>query len=147
MMANWSKARSHAAIGLIFFTILFYGCGGVYPGGGGQTTESVVIDEYTLTSAGFQKYQPNMETPRTAALLTAMPSGQITTFIANGKAYHAYPDKFANILYVGDQAAYDKYVAMSQGQKVCRRVDAPDSSGFWGCYQELQSKGLVPRGQ
>jgi hypothetical protein len=146
MMGNWSKARSRAAAGLIILTILLQGCGGAYPGGGGQTTESVVIDEYTLTSAGFQKYKPNMETPRTQALLDALPSGQISTFHGDGKVYHAYPDKFGNVLYVGDQAAYDKYVAMAQGQKICRRVDNPDSSGFWGCYQELQSKGQVPRG-
>jgi hypothetical protein len=140
MMANWSKARSYAAIWLIFFTMMFYGCGGAYPGGGGQTTESVVIDEYMLTTAGFQKYKPNLETPRTQALLDALPSGQITTFRANGTAYHAYPDKFSNILYVGDQAAYEKYVSMSQGKKVCQRVEAPDSSGFWGCFQEMQQK-------
>src|SRR5208337_354631 len=146
MMAHWSKARLHAALGLVLFTIMFCGCGGAYPGGGGQTTQAVVIDEYMLTSAGFQKYQPNSDTPRTAALLSALPSGQISTFTGDGKVYHAYPDKSSNTLYMGDQAAYDKYVAMSQGKKVCQRVNAPDSSGFWGCYQELQSKGLVPQG-
>jgi hypothetical protein len=121
--------------------MMVYGCGGAYPGGGGQTTESVVIDEYMLTTAGFQEYKPNLETPRTQSLLDALPSGQITTFRANGVPYHAYPDKFSNILYVGDQAAYEKYVSLSQGKKVCQRVDAPDSAGFWGCFQEMQQKG------
>jgi hypothetical protein len=100
-----------------------------------------VIDEYMLTKAGFTPYKPNMETPKTQALLDALPAGQVTTFRANGVAYHAYPDKGSNTLYVGDQAAYDKYVSMAQGKKVCQRVDAPDSSGFWGCFQELQQKG------
>jgi len=139
-MANRRQAGSKAAICLIFFTLLFYGCGGAYPGGGGQTTESVVIDEYMLTKAGFTSYKPNMETPRTQALLDALPSGQVTTFTGDGKVYHAYPDKLANTLYVGDQGAYDKYVSMAQGKKVCQRVDAPDSSGFWGCFQEMQQK-------
>ena len=47
----------------------------------------------------------------------------------------------ANVLYIGDQAAYEKYAAMAQDKKVCQRVDAPDSAGFWGCFQEMQQKG------
>ncbi len=142
MVANWRQAGSKTAIGFILVAILFYGCGG---GGqfrsGGEPLNAVVIDEYMLTKAGFIAYKPNMETPKTQALLDALPSGQVTTFRGDGKVYHAYPDKGANILYVGDQDAYDKYVSMAQGRKVCQRVDAPDSSGFWGCFQEMQQKG------
>jgi len=142
MVANWRQAGSKTAIGFIAVAILFYGCGG---GGqfrsGGEPLNAVVIDEYMLTKAGFTPYKPNMETPKTQALLDALPSGQVTTFTGNGKIYHAYPDKGAKILYVGDQDAYDKYVSMAQGKKVCQRVEAPDSSGFWGCFQELQQKG------
>jgi hypothetical protein len=142
MVANWRQARSKTAIGFIVVALMFYGCGG---GGqlrsGGESLDKVVVDEYILTQAGFTAYKPNMETPKTQALLDALPSGQVTTFRGDGKIYHAYPDKGANILYVGDQAAYDKYVSMAQGRKVCQRVDAPDSSGFWGCFQEMQQKG------
>ena len=141
MMANWRQAGSNAAIVLCFFSILFYGCAGGQVESGGQPLQAVVIDEYMLTTAGFTAHKPNMETPKTQALLDALPSGQITTFTGNGKIYHAYPDKGSNTLYLGDQAAYDKYVSMAQGKKVCQRVDAPDSSGFWGCFQELQQKG------
>jgi len=141
MVANWRQARYKAAIGFILVAILFYGCAGGQVESGGQPLRAVVIDEYMLTTAGFQKYKPNMETPKTQALLDALPSGQVTTFRANGIAYHAYPDKGSNTLYVGDQAAYDKYVSMAQGKKVCQRVEAPDSSGFWGCFQEMQQKG------
>jgi len=142
MVANWRQAGSKTAIGFILVAILVYGCGG---GGqvrsGGVPLRGEVIDEYILTKAGFTPYKPNMETPKTQALLDALPSGQVTTFRANGVAYHAYPDKGANILYVGDQAAYDKYVSMAQGRNLCQRVDAPDSSGFWECFQEMQQKG------
>jgi hypothetical protein len=142
MVANWRQGRSKAVIGFIFIALLFYGCGG---GGqlrsGGEPLNTVVVDEYILTKAGFTAYKPNMETPKTQALLDALPSGQVTTFRGDGKIYHAYPDKGANILYVGDQEAYDKYVSLSQGRKVCQRVDAPDSSGFWGCFQEMQQQG------
>lgn len=142
MVANWRQAGSKTAIGFILVAILCYGCGG---GGqfrsGGEPLQKEVIDEYILTKAGFTPYKPNMETPKTQALLDALPSGQVTTFSGNGKIYHAYPDKGANILYVGDQAAYDKYVSMAHGRNVCRRVNAPDSSGFWECFQEMQQQG------
>ncbi|MBU4354337.1 MAG: hypothetical protein KKD99_05900 [Proteobacteria bacterium] len=134
MVANWRQARSHAVIGLIFLTILFWGCGGMQP------LQDQVTTEYLLNQAGFTQYKPNMETPKTQALLDALPEGQVTTFRANGVAYHAYPDKRSNVLYVGDQAAYEKYASMAQDKKVCQRVDAPDSSGFWGCFQEMQQK-------
>ena len=141
MVANWRQAGSKTAIGFILVAILFYGCAGGQVRSGGQPLQEVVIDEYMLTTAGFQKYKPNMETPKTQALLDALPSGQVTTFTGDGKIYHAYPDKGSNTLYVGDQAAYDKYVSMAQGKKVCQRVDAPNSAGFWGCFQEMQQKG------
>jgi hypothetical protein len=139
-MANRRQAGSKAAICLIFITMLIYGCTGgqIYPGA--QTTQGEVIEEYMLTKAGFKSYKPNMDTPKTQALLDAMPSGQITTFRRGGQVYHAYPDKLSNTLYVGDQAAYENYVSMAQDKKVCQRVDAPDSSGFWGCFQEMQQK-------
>jgi hypothetical protein len=138
MVANWRQARSNAVIGLLFLSILFWGCGG---GASMQPLQSQVTTEYLLSQAGFTQYKPNMETPKTQALLDALPEGQVTTFRANGTAYHAYPDKRSNVLYVGDQAAYDKYAAMAQDKKVCQRVDAPNSSGFWGCFQEMQQKG------
>jgi len=141
MVANSRQARSKTAIGFILVAILFYGCAGGQLETGGQPLREDVVDEYMLTKAGFIPYKPNMETPKTQALLDALPSGQVTTFTGDGKAYHAYPDKGSNTLYVGDQAAYDKYVSMAQGKKVCQRVDAPDSSGFWGCFQELQQQG------
>jgi hypothetical protein len=141
MVANRRQARSKTAIGFILVVILFYGCAGGQVESGGQPLQGVVIDEYMLTKAGFKPYKPNMETPKTQALLDALPGGQVTTFRVNGTAYHAYPDKGSNILYIGDQAAYDKYVSMAQGKKLCQRVEAPDSSGFWGCFQEMQQKG------
>jgi hypothetical protein len=145
IVANWRQARSKTAIGFILVAILLYGCAGGQVRSGGQPLQAVVIDEYMLTKAGFTQYKPNMETPKTQALLDALPSGQVSTFTGNGKVYHAYPDKLANTLYVGDQAAYDKYVFMARGQKVCRRVDAPDSAGFWGCFDEFQKAGGLPK--
>lgn len=139
MMASRRQASYKALISLIFCTILFYSCAGA------QTTQETVVTEYLLTQAGFQPYKANMETPKTQALLDAVPKGQITTFTGNGKVYHAYPDERSNILYVGDEAAYRRYLSLAQGQKVCRRVEAQDSSRFWGCLDEFQKSGRSPR--
>lgn len=138
MVANWRQAGSITVIGLILLGILGCAAGG---GGGMQPLQSQVTTEYMLSQAGFTQYKPNMETPRTQALLDALPEGQITTFRANGVPYHAYPDKRSNVLYVGNQAAYEKYAGLAKDKNLCQRVDAPDSSGFWGCFQEMQQKG------
>jgi len=98
-----------------------------------------------LTKAGFQEYKPNMETPKSQALLDALPSGQITTFTGKGTVYHAYPDKLTNTIYIGDQAAYQNYVSLAKGRNLCQRVDAPNSAGFWSCFQELQKGGAAPK--
>jgi hypothetical protein len=137
MVANWRQAGANAVIGLIFLSILSCGGGSVM-----QPLQDQVTTEYLLNQAGFTQYKPNMETPKTQALLDALPGGQVTTFRANGVAYHAYPDKRSNILYIGDQAAYAKYASMAQGKNLCQRVEAPDSAGFWGCFQEMQQKGM-----
>ncbi len=141
MVAKRRQAGTGAIIGFLFLGILLGGCAGGGGGGGLPPLQEQVTTEYLLSKAGFIQYKPNDTTPKTQALLDALPAGQITTFRANGVAYHAYPDKRANILYIGDQAAYDKCAAMAQNQKVCQRVEAPDSSGFWGCFQEMQQKG------
>jgi hypothetical protein len=141
MMANRRQARSNAAIWLVIFTMLFYGCAGA------QTTQDRVVTENLLTRAGFQPYKTNMDTPKTQALLDAIPKGQITTFRANGRVYHAYPDERSNTIYVGDAEAYSKYLSMAKGQNVCRRVEAQNSAGFWSCFDEFQKQGGLPGGR
>jgi hypothetical protein len=139
MMANRRQARNNAIILLIFSTMLFYSCAG------GQTLQDTVVTENLLTRAGFQPYKANMTTPKTQALLNALPKGQITTFRGNGTVYHAYPDERSNTLYVGDAAAYQKYLSLAKGQKVCRRVEAQNSAGFWSCFDEFQKSGRAPK--
>jgi hypothetical protein len=137
-MANGRLVASLVVMGFIFLGILGCAAGG----GRMQPLSDQVTTEYMLNQAGFTAYKPNLETPRTQALLDALPEGQITTFRANGVAYHAYPDKRSNILYVGNQAAYDKYAGMAKGKNLCQRVEAPNSAGFWGCFQEMQQQGM-----
>jgi hypothetical protein len=140
MMANRKQANYKPLILLIFCTVLFYSCAGTQP-----TIQDTVVTEDLLTRAGFKPYSANMETPKTQALLNALPRGQITTFTGNGKVYHAYPDNRSSLVYVGDQAAYQRYLDMAQGRKVCRRVEAQNSVGFWSCFDEFQKSGQAPR--
>jgi hypothetical protein len=139
MMVNRRQARSGAVILLILCSILFYGCAGVQ-----TATQDQVVNEYLLTKAGFKPYQSTMETPKIQALLNAIPKGQITTFRADGKVYHAYPDENSHVVYVGTPAAYQNYLALAQGRNVCRRVDAQNSAGFWNCFDEFQKTGGLP---
>lgn len=145
-MADWEQARAKAAILLIFSIILFWGCAeGPIRTSIRQNTQQAVIDEYMLTKAGFKAYQSNFTTPKTRALIGALPRGEISTFKADGTVYHAYPDKVSNTLFVGTQADYAKYLSLAQGQKVCRRVEAPNSAGFWSCLDEFQKAGGLPK--
>jgi len=129
------KDAIYAALLFIFAALLLHGCAGK------QTTQQVVKTEYFLTQAGFEKWDVNMETPKRQALLTSIPKGKITTFEKGGLTYHAYADEGGQALYVGDDAAYQKYLSMTRGRKLCERVTAPDSSQFWTCYDEFQKAG------
>jgi hypothetical protein len=147
MMANRRQANYKALILLIFCTMLFNSCAEPQRPSIVQrpSIQDTVVTEDLLSRAGFKPYSANMETPKTQALLNALPRGQITTFTGNGKVYHAYPDERSSLVYVGDQAAYQRYLAMAQGQKVCRRVEAQNSAGFWSCFDEFQKSGRAPK--
>jgi hypothetical protein len=129
------KDLSYAAFLFIFFALILYGCAGA------QTTQGNVTTEYLLQKAGFQKWNVNEQTPSRRALLDSIPNGKITTFQRDGATYHAYADFNGKALYVGDNAAYQKYVTLSKGRKLCERVTAPDSSQFWSCFGEAQKGG------
>ncbi len=147
-------ARRHhllyPALLLSFLFLLAAGCAG------GQTpreafqqqTQDLVMTEYFLDKAGFQHWPVDQTTPKRQALLDAIPRGKISTYQRGGQTYHVYTDEAAQRLYVGDEAAYQRYLALSQGRKLCERVVAPDSSSFWSCYDEYQAlTGGRPRSQ
>ncbi len=140
-MANRRKAGFSAGLFLVLITILLYGCAG------GQATEQLVVTEYFLTDAGFKPFGVNDTTPKSQALLANIPKGKITAFNADGGSYYVYGDESSNTLYVGDEAAYQKYLSMSKGKQVCEKVDAASSVGFWSCFDELQKTGGGRRGR
>lgn len=127
--------RFCAALLLILTAVLLGACAGR------ETTHQVVLTEYFLKEAGFQQWDVNMATTKRQALLESLPRGKIVTYQMNGETYHAYADEAAKTLYIGDEAAYQKYLDLSKGRRVCERVVAADSSQFWSCYDEFQKAG------
>ena len=148
MLANLKLATLRGAMGLVFLSLILAGCAG---GGetlqqtGGQTLSQEVTTEYLLTKAGFQKWDINQDTPKRQALLAALPPGKISTYQRNGQTYHAYTDVGSNKLYVGDEAAYQRYLSLSGQRKLCERVTGPNQEQFWKCMEESpQSGGSKP---
>jgi hypothetical protein len=63
--------------------------------------------ENMLSAAGFQMVPAN--TPQTQAHLKSLPADKITTAQRDGKMYYTFPDPKNNVLYVGQEAQYQKY--------------------------------------
>ena len=137
-MANLRSAGLRPAMFFFLFAILVSGCVA------GQTFQQEVTTEYLLLTSGFQIWQVNETTPKRQALLEALPEGQISTYIRDGQTYHAYPDLTSKIIYVGDDAAYQKYLSLSQGRKMCQRVTGPNQVQFWRCMEDFQQPGPAP---
>jgi hypothetical protein len=143
-MANWNWARFMGAISLILAAVLINGCAG---GGqtlvetGGQALPQEVTTEYLLTTAGFKRLPVNDDTPKRQALMNSIPSGKLVTYTRNGEVYHAYADEGSKALYLGDEPAYQRYLALARGRKLCERVPGTNQVEFWGCMQEYQGRG------
>ena len=143
-MGDRKDGMLQAIVLLIFLNILLVGCAG---GGqtryetGGQSLSQEVTTEYFLKKAGFQKWDVNMETPKRQALLAALPPGKISTYKRNGQTYHAYANVGSNNLYVGDEAAYQRYLSLAGKGKLCERVTGANQVQFWRCMEESQQGG------
>jgi hypothetical protein len=120
------------AILAVLALALIQGCAGP------QTVKETVMTEYFLKEAGFEEWPVNMQTFHAQSLMEAIPQGKIVTYRLRGETYHVYSDVGSNKLYVGDEVAYQKYLAMAQGRQLCERVDATESAPFWRCFDELQ---------
>ena len=143
-MANWNRTRLIGAISLILAAIMMNGCAGgnvTMAETGGQTLQHEVTTEYLLTTAGFKRLDANDTTPRLQALLNNIPPGKLVTYSRNGDVYHAYADEGSRALYIGDEAAYQRYEALARGRNLCVRVPGTNPVEFWGCMQEYQGRG------
>src|SRR5208337_3950849 len=143
MLAKWHRTTFVRAIFLILAAILMNGCAG---GGqtlgvtGGQTLPQEVTTEYLLSTAGFKRLAVSDDTPKLQALLTATPPGQLVTYSRDGDVYHIYADKNSHALYMGDEAAYQRYEGLAKGRNLCVRVPGTNQAEFWGCMQEYQER-------
>jgi hypothetical protein len=144
--SNHHYTRFLGVILLILAAFLLNGCVG---GGetvvetGGQTLQQQVTTEYLLTTAGFKRLVVTNDTPRTAALLNNIPQGQLVVYQRDGQTYHAYADVAHQTLYLGDQAAYQRYETLAKGRNLCVRVPGANAVQFWGCMQEFQERGAA----
>ncbi len=137
VVVNWRQAGSRGALFLILLTMIFNGCAGAER----PRTEKQVVTEYLLQQAGFQKWGVNDETPKRKALLDVLSPGTIMTYKRDGQIYHAYGDQNSGTLYVGDEAAYQKYLTMAKGEQLCGRAEGTNTEKFWSCFDEYQKTG------
>ena len=148
MLKRW-KSWVSGTLAIVPCIMLLGGCADVSRIGTGDnlagltgrsTTKEMVVSEYILEQAGFKKWPISEETPKRAALANNIPIGQITTFEMDGKVYHVYNDQNHKALYIGDQAAYENYLALAQGKNLCRMTTGSEGSQFWECYQEYEQR-------
>lgn len=132
-MVKKKTAERYAAIWFLWCLALMCGCAG------GQTLQQTVTTEYLLTSSGFKPWDVNMETAKLQALMNSIPPGKIVTFIRNGQVYHVYSDEKSHTLYIGNEAAYQSYLAKARGQRMCQRITGPNQVQFWSCMDDYQS--------
>ena len=125
-----------AASSLILFTIMISGCLG------GQTLQQDVTTEYLLSSAGFQKLDVSYVDAKREALMEALPIGKISTYMRDGQVYHAYVDGTSRNIYIGDEAAYQRYLVLAGDRKVCERVTGANQVQFWSCMEGYQQPGM-----
>jgi len=134
-MADRQKSKMNSAVWAILFIVLISGCAN----GPKQVIKESVTTEYLLDQAGFKKMRVHQDFDRSwAALMNNTPKGQITTFQSNGSVYYVYNEPYHDVLYIGDELAYQRYLSLAQGQNLCRRVEGPDGSQFWSCFQEYE---------
>ncbi len=130
----WSKARFNTVVLFVLFAVMFAACAEVQ-----QSTERQVVSEYMLTEAGFGKLDVNDTTPNRQALLDAVPRGQFLNYRLDGVDYYVYANRISHALYIGDEAAYRKYQAMTNDRRLCQRLDAAEGAPFWSCLQDMQT--------
>jgi hypothetical protein len=129
---------------LLLVSLLWIGCGG---GRGPIASQKAhmqqqVSDEYLLQQAGFKKYQVNQNMPQQEALLSVLPKRTVTTYERDSKKLYAFGDKDSGTLYIGDDAAYQRYLALAKGSGVCAvREGGSESANFWNCMDQFQQGG------
>lgn len=99
--------------------------------------------ESLLSAAGFHTVTPT--TAKQVALFKSMEPYRVQRHVIKGNALYAYADKKANVVYLGDEKAYQRYKQLGLQQAIAEdqlmasemNQDAAlswDSWGGWGMY-------------
>jgi hypothetical protein len=135
-MEKRGMALLSLAISLILISMLGNGCAGPSPQ---QKRQEQVGTEVLLEKSGFEKWPVNDLMPQREALLSALPKRTLVVYRRDGKTYHAYGDKDAGVIYVGDEAAYQRYLALAQGKNLCQQIaGGGESEKFWSCMDDYR---------
>lgn len=96
--------------------------------------------EDLLSAAGF-KIVP-ATTPELQARLKAIPPHKVTMVQRDGKAYFVYPDVTQNVLYVGQNAQYQRYQQLrEQNQLAQEQLNAAELNAEWGAWGTWGGEG------
>ncbi len=128
----WRTERIIAAILLFLGGLMLIGCAAQ------ETGQNRVINEYLLKDAGFTPLPVNDQTPNRKALMAASPAGKFIDYQVGPNKYYVYNDARSHTLYVGDEAAYQKFVSKMSDKQLCQSLDAEQSAPFWSCFQDFQ---------
>ncbi len=92
--------------------------------------------EELLTSAGFKAMQA--ATPEQQAHLKSLPH-KLTKTTRDGKEYYVFPDAPHNVLYVGQEANFQRYQQLRKQQALAEEQITPADQmqinyGVWGAW-------------
>ncbi len=96
--------------------------------------ERVTDTEQSLAAAGF--HQRSADTPERLAHLQSLPPQKLFSKTRDGRLYFLYADpEFCHCLYVGDEAAYDRYQKLSVEKEIAEEEEtAAMNWEMWGPY-------------
>jgi N-methylhydantoinase A/oxoprolinase/acetone carboxylase beta subunit len=96
--------------------------------------------EDLLSAAGF-KIVP-ATTPELQARLKTIPAHKVTMVQRDGKEYFVYPDVTQNVLYVGQNAQYQRYQQLrEQNQLAQEQLHAAELNADWGAWGSWGGEG------
>jgi hypothetical protein len=96
--------------------------------------------EDLLSAAGFKVVPAT--TPELQARLKAIPAHKLTMVQRDGKAYFVYPDVTQNVLYVGQDAQYQRYQQLrEQNQLAQEQLHAAELNAEWNAWGTCGGEG------
>jgi hypothetical protein len=101
--------------------------------------------ENTLSAAGFKMIPAN--TPDRETHLSSLPADKITPVVRDGTTYYTFPDPKRNVLYVGQEAEYQKYRNLCLQKQIAEeQLNAAEMNDqAWGAWGPWGGMGWTGR--